>query len=103
MLFRNGFAQAFKAAAIRREAPPSSGVYGLSNARGWIYVGETDDIQARLLEHLEETDTLLARGAPTGFSFELSPPGERVARQRQIVLELQPACNGASRPMRKAS
>lgn len=103
MPFRNCFARTFKAAAIRREAPPSSGVYGLSNALGWIYVGETDDIQARLLEHLEETGTLLARGAPTGFSFELSSPSQRVARQRQIVLELDPAGNGGSRSMRKAS
>ncbi|HEY1207072.1 MAG: hypothetical protein ABSH46_01410 [Bryobacteraceae bacterium] len=103
MPFHNRFARTFKAASIRREAPSSSGVYGLSNAREWIYVGETNDIRARLLEHLAETNTFLARGAPTGFNFELSPAGERVARQRQIVLELDPAGNSGSRPMRKDS
>lgn len=103
MPFRNCFARVFKAAAIRREAPPFSGVYGLSDSRGWIYVGEGDDIRARLLGHLQETDTLLARRAPTGFSFELSPPAERVARQRQIILEFDPVCNDGSSSMRRAS
>jgi hypothetical protein len=102
MPFRNCFARAFKAAAILRDAPPSSGVYGLSNALGWIYVGETDDIQARLLAHLEEPDSFPAYGAPTGFSFELSSPSERVTRQRQIVHEFDPPRNSGSRSMRKA-
>jgi excinuclease UvrABC nuclease subunit len=56
--FQNYPARIFKAADIRREAPASSGVYGLSNAREWIYVGETDNIQVRLLEHLNGTDSL---------------------------------------------
>lgn len=97
MPFRNCLARTFKAAAIRREAPASSGVYGLSNAREWIYVGETDNIQARLLAHLEGTSTFLADGVPTGFSFELCPPDRRVARQRRLILELDPACNGRMR------
>jgi len=57
--------------------PGFFGVYGLSNAREWIHVGETDNIQGRLLEHLEGTDSFRAAGAPTGFSFELSPPQDR--------------------------
>jgi hypothetical protein len=94
MPFRNYRARTFKAAEIWREAPASSGVYGLSNARAWIYVGETDNIQARLLEHLEETDSFPTEGAPTGFSFELSPPDDRVARQRRLIVELDPVRNG---------
>ena len=101
MPFRNCFARAFKAAAVLREAPPRSGVYGLSNALGWIYVGETDNIQAQLLAHLEEPHAFAANGAPTGFSFELASPNERVARQRQIILEFDPPGNGGSRSIRK--
>ena len=101
MPFRNCFARTFKAAAVLREAPPRSGVYGLSNALGWIYVGETDNIQAQLLAHLEEPRGFVAHGVATGFSFELSPPSERVARQRQIVLEFDPPGNGRSRSIRK--
>lgn len=88
--FQNQHARSFKAAEIRREAPASSGVYGLSNAREWIHVGETDNIQGRLLEHLEGTDSFRAAGAPTGFSFELSPPQDRVARQSRLIIELHP-------------
>lgn len=97
MPFRNFFARTFKAAAVRRDAPASSGVYGLSNAHEWIYVGETDDIQARLLDHLEETNAFQTEQPPTGFSFELCPPQDRVARQRRLIVELEPACNGRMR------
>jgi len=90
-------ARNFKAAEIRREVPASSGVYGLSNAREWIYVGETDNMQARLLELLEKTDAFRADGIPTGFCFELCLPHDRVARQRRLIQELDPARNGRMR------
>ena len=94
MPFLNPLARTFKAAAIRREAPAGSGVYGLSNAREWIYVGETENIQARLLEHLAETNAVHSGGPPTGFSFELCAPDDRASRQDQLIVELDPACNG---------
>lgn len=87
--FQNYPARNFNAAEIRRETPASSGVYGLSNAREWIYVGETDNIQGRLLEHLA-TDGFRTQGSPTGFSFELCAPQDRLARQSRLVLELHP-------------
>jgi predicted GIY-YIG superfamily endonuclease len=91
--FQNISARPFKAAVIRREAPASSGVYGLSNAREWIYVGETGDIQGRLLDHLERMSDFLADALPTGFSFELCAAHERAARQRHLILELRPVRN----------
>jgi hypothetical protein len=42
--------------AIQIYAPDSSGVYGVSNALEWIYVGETDNIQDALLGHLHDVD-----------------------------------------------
>jgi hypothetical protein len=93
MPFRNRLARTFKAAEIRREAPASSGVYGLSNAREWIYVGECDDVRARLLEHLAG-DGVGAEGPPTGFNFELCAPHDRLARQRRLIEELGPVRNG---------
>ncbi len=97
MPFQNYLARTFRAAAIQRDAPASSGVYGLSNALEWVYVGETDNIQAKLLEHLNETGTLLKQRLPTGFNFELCSPDSRLARQQQLILELDPACNGRIR------
>jgi hypothetical protein len=99
MPFQNCVARVFKTAAIHRDAPASSGVYGLSNSREWIYIGETGNIQARLLEHLQETNTFLTSRLPTGFSFELCLPADRVARQSRLVGELEPAGNG--RPERR--
>jgi predicted GIY-YIG superfamily endonuclease len=93
MPFRDYLARTFKAATIHREAPAASGVYGLSNAHEWIYVGETDDIQARLLEHLEEANAFRTARLPTGFNFETCSPHDRVARQRRLILELEPAWN----------
>jgi hypothetical protein len=101
MPFRNCFARTFKAAVVLREAPPYSGVYGLSNARGWLYVGEADNIRDRLLAHLEEPAAFGLHEAPAGFSFELASPSERIARQRQIILELDPGRYGGSGSIRK--
>jgi len=98
--FANHFARIFTTASVQRHAPAGSGVYGLSNAREWIHGGETDNIQARLLEHLQERKMLAERG-PTGFSFELCPPPSRVARQNRLILELQPVCNLRLKPRRR--
>ena len=93
MPFVNVGARVFKALSVQRDAPPSSGVYGLSNAAGWIYIGESDNIKARLLEHLQGSDPTIHGSNPTGFSFELCHSYNRVARQNQLIVELHPICN----------
>ncbi len=87
-------ARRFRAEAIWREAPSCSGVYGLSNAQEWIYVGETDNIQERLLDHLGNRGPFQDGGRATGFSFEECPAEERVERQRRLIAELEPVGNG---------
>ena len=69
------------------------GVYGLSNAREWVYVGATDDIRASLLGHLREGDTILKSRAPAGFTFEICHPSQMAARASRLVTELAPVCN----------
>jgi hypothetical protein len=93
MPFENCIARVFTNTSIYRDAPAVSGVYGISNAREWIYVGETDNIQARLMEHLQEDSTLLTDRQPTGFAYETCPPYSRIARQSRLVQELEPVCN----------
>ncbi len=93
MPFQEFLPRSFRAMTVQREAPPLSGIYGLSNAREWIYVGEADNIQAALLAHLTETGTLLAGRLPTGFSFEVCPRESRQARQRRLIQELKPVFN----------
>jgi len=79
--------------AIRMYSPSTSGVYGISNAREWIYIGEADDIQGALLAQLEDTRATLMRHEPTGFVYEECASGRRLARQDRLVIEYEPACN----------
>ena len=93
MPFGNHGNRAFTATSVEKNAPSASGVYGLSNAREWIYVGECDNVKAKLMAHLRETKTLLSEQSPTGFTYEFCAHGDRIARQNQLVLELAPVCN----------
>lgn len=73
-----------------------SGVYGISNAREWIYIGESDNIQEALLNHLMGSDTSLLQRVPTGFVFEPCESGTRPSRQDRLVFEYEPTCNRRS-------
>ncbi|MCU1235780.1 MAG: hypothetical protein JWP63_3747 [Candidatus Solibacter sp.] len=83
----------FSPASVQRNAPPLPGVYGLSNADQWIYVGSTANVQAALIAHLRERDTPLSRLSPKGFTFELCDAGQHAGRQSRLVGELTPVCN----------
>lgn len=87
----------FSTVSIQQNAPACSGVYGLSNAREWILVGASDDIQAALLGHLRERDTMFSSRRATGFTFEPCDPGLRSERQSRLIAELDPVCNHGPR------
>ena len=93
MPFADCAARSFTVVSIQKNAPESSGVYGLSNAREWLFIGESDNIRARLLEHRRKIGTVLERQNPMGFTFELCSPSERSARRKALVRELKPRCN----------
>jgi len=83
----------FTPASVYRNAPALPGVYGLSNANQWLYVGVANDVQSALMAHLGERDTELARQHPKGFTFELCDPGFHAERRNRLVGELTPVCN----------
>jgi hypothetical protein len=83
----------FTSGSIQTYAPAASGVYGISNAREWIYIGQTDNIQVALLDHLQYLYTSLMKRQPTGFVFEVCDGAHRSARQDRLVLEYEPTCN----------
>jgi len=83
----------FTSAAILTYAPITSGVYGISNAREWIYIAETENIQAALLEHLKDIYASVMSRQPAGFVFEISDRAHRFSRQDRLVLEYEPSCN----------
>jgi len=88
--------RSFTPVSVRTNAPIGSGVYGISNAREWIFIGETDNIQASLLRDLQQEDSALHKRRPTGFVFELCDRAARVGRQERLVLEYGPVCNRQS-------
>jgi hypothetical protein len=72
-------------------------VYGISNARQWIYIGEADNIRERLLEHLTETSVGIKRFVPTGFSFEVCDRHTKTERHSRLVAQYDPVYNGEAR------
>jgi|SRR5579883_2971955 len=83
----------FTAVSVRQNAPPCSGVYALSNASGWIYIAEADNMQAALMTHLSDLGAKLRTAAPTGFTFEPCEPGVRASRLARLIQDLSPSCN----------
>jgi len=90
MPFDNFRPYTFSLVSVRNNAPDAPGVYGLSNAREWILVGEADSIQGALLHHLQETHTSLLERQPTGFTFEVCAPHNRARRMTRLIAEYQP-------------
>src|SRR5258708_34346720 len=82
----------FQRESILQNAPESSGVYGLFSAF-WIYIGEAENLRARLLAHLCGDDPSICRFQPSGFAFELASPKDRRLRNEKLIRELQPLCN----------
>ena len=81
------------AASVQIYAPAVSGVYGISNAQEWIYIGETDNIQAALMGHLQDWSAQVMKKHPTGFVCEVCDGLRRPARQDRLIVEYGPACN----------
>jgi predicted GIY-YIG superfamily endonuclease len=87
----------FTEAGIAAWAPRESGVYGIYNSTAWIYIGESKDMEARLYEHVRgqsDQSTCINRRSPTHFVFERCDASTRVSRERTLVWECSPSCNG---------
>jgi hypothetical protein len=80
-------------ASVQTYAPAVSGVYGISNAEEWIYIGETDNIRGALLEHLQDRSANVMMKEPTGFVCEVCDGLRRPARHDRLIAEYGPACN----------
>jgi hypothetical protein len=83
---------AWSESSIKANAPQSSGVYALYGVV-WIYIGESNDIQSRLLEHWNGDNACIIRANPTGFVFEICGLAERPGRQAELVARFRPLCN----------
>ena len=86
----------FTPEGVQTYAPQASGVYGISNAREWIYIGQAGNIREALLDCLQDLDSALMKKDPRGFVFEICDESRCVARQDRLVLEYEPVCNRRS-------
>ena len=93
MPFNHHGNRSFTVVSIENNAPAASGVYGLADARGWIYVGVAANIKAELRKHIERPSPFLKAHRPSGFTFELCEEEHRFERQNQLVEELEPIAN----------
>jgi hypothetical protein len=93
MPFEQAIPRNFTTGDVKVYAPAKSGVYGISNAREWIYIGVTGNIRSALLTHLQEAGTSLMKRLPTGFVFEVCDDAQHQRRQDRLVLEYEPTCN----------
>lgn len=94
MPFSKHVPRPLSSSAIHAFAPTTSGVYGISNAREWLLIEETDNIQGALLGHIKDPDGALMRLNPTGFVFEACDQASRPARKARLILEYKPSHNG---------
>ena len=94
MPFARHSGYSFTTFSVRQNAPTWGGIYGLSNARGWIYIHAVDDIRAALLDHLSERNPTADFRSVTGFTFELCGTTERSKRCSHLIEELHPAVRG---------
>lgn len=93
MPFNQMIPHALSRSGVQAYAPGTSGVYGISNASEWIYIGQADNIQNALQDHLLDVDASIMKRLPTGFVFETCDSTHRLARQGRLVTEYSPACN----------
>jgi len=86
----------FSELGIAKYAPRESGVYGIYNNSEWIYIGEAQDIEARLYEHIRsqsDQGPRILRRNPTSFIFERCDARTRSMREAQLIREFRPVCN----------
>ena len=74
----------FSSTEVSSQVPPSSGVYGLVDADTCLFVGESWNLKARLLELTSSVSKL---GNLT-VVYELCPDDERWDRKRMLSTEL---------------
>ena len=86
----NGDYYGFKEDAIKSNAPPISGVYGIYNFNHHILIGHSNNLRKALLRHHSETKFRFRRLQPTGFTFEVCPTESKGLRAEELIWEYDP-------------
>jgi hypothetical protein len=96
MPFANPNRYAYTELCVEKHCPAASGVYVLYSTGGFtwevIYVGEAEDVQKSLLQHLEGDNACIVDRRPTSFIAERVDAERRRARCDELIGEYSPTC-----------
>ena len=93
----------FNEAWVRIYAPAGSGVYAIYAQGRWLFIGEAEDVRGQLLRLLGGENPCIMHQGPTHFAFQSVPSPDRLAWQRELIAEYQPACNEQAVPEGRAA
>ena len=76
-------------------APQRKGVYQLNDDKGTLYIGQTINLQRRLLEHLSSNDHCIQRAIEFAFLEDDDPEGleDRILKKIKADHGDTPPCN----------
>ena len=92
MPWRNPVSYPLERGSVILNAPKESGVYVLRHGKTWIYIGESKNILAQLVQHLRGDDLCIERFSNLTFSYELAAPTVRAWRMNELIREFRPVC-----------
>ena len=98
MAFSQPIPRPFSEHGIWVYAPAGPGVFGISNSREWIHVGQASNIRDALLACLKTPQGALLDYLPTGFVYEQCVPEVHANRRLQLIAEYRPVCERRGRP-----
>jgi excinuclease UvrABC nuclease subunit len=81
---------AFGIFTVLEKCPVNSGVYALFTGEKCIYVGASENIQVRLLHHLNGPHPCVLQYGVTSFAYESVPSEAHAARQEDLIREFNP-------------
>ena len=84
MPFEEPISRPLTSVGVHAYAPAVSGVYGISNAREWIYIGETDNIQSTHTSIRTRSTPSRAFRECFGSPAEMAPAAGLSTRTRTI-------------------
>ena len=90
MPFEQTTPRPFTLRGVEFYAPAVPGVYGISNSRQWIFIGQADDIRSALLGLLTST---MGQNSPAGFVYEQCDASARQVRETRLIREYGPVMN----------
>jgi hypothetical protein len=87
----------FNETSVILNAPPQPGIYALYNKATWVYIGESENVETQLLQHLRGDVACITMYPELSFSYELAPStAARARRMKDVVREFRPVCNPRS-------